>query len=97
MLGSQENEEEGTDSPYTPDSHTCMKWSEVAQSCLTLCDLMDCSLLDSSVHGIFQARILEWVAFWQRKLAHKPHTCIAFPIHNISHQRVLLLQLMDQH
>ena len=29
----------------------------------TLCDLMDCSPLDSSVHGIFQARILEWVAF----------------------------------
>ena len=39
-----------------------VKWSEVAQSCLTLCDLMDCSLPDSSVHEIFQARILEWVA-----------------------------------
>ena len=39
-----------------------MKWSEVAQSCLTLCDLMDCSLPGSSVHGIFQARILEWGA-----------------------------------
>ena len=38
------------------------KWSEVAQSCLTLCDPMDCSLLGSSVHGIFQARVLEWVA-----------------------------------
>ena len=36
--------------------------SEVAQSCLTLCDPMDCSLLGSSVHGIFQARVLEWVA-----------------------------------
>ena len=34
----------------------------VAQSCLTLRDLMDCSLPDSSVHGILQARILEWVA-----------------------------------
>ena len=34
----------------------------VAQSCLTLCDLIDCSLPGSSVHGIFQARILEWVA-----------------------------------
>ena len=33
----------------------------VAQSCLTLCNPVDCSLLDSSVHGIFQARILEWV------------------------------------
>ena len=41
--------------------------SEVAQSCVTLCDPMDCSLPGSSVHGIFQARVLEWV-------------CIAFSI-----------------
>ena len=33
-----------------------------AQLCLTLCDIVDCSLPDSSAHGIFQARILEWVA-----------------------------------
>ena len=32
------------------------------QSCLTLCDPIDCSLLNSSVHGILQATILEWVA-----------------------------------
>ena len=32
------------------------------QSCLTLCDAMDCSPPGSSVHGILQARILEWVA-----------------------------------
>ena len=38
------------------------KLSVVAQSCPTLCDPMDCSPPDSSVHGIFQARILEWVA-----------------------------------
>ena len=36
--------------------------SEVAQSCLTLSDLMDCSPPGSSVHGIFQARVLEWGA-----------------------------------
>ena len=36
--------------------------SEVAQSCPTLSDSMDCSLPGSSVHGIFQARVLEWVA-----------------------------------
>ena len=35
--------------------------SESRQSCLTLCDPMDCSLPGSSVHGILQARILEWV------------------------------------
>ena len=36
--------------------------SEVAQSCPTLSDSMDCSLPGSSVHGIFQARVLEWGA-----------------------------------
>ena len=43
----------------------CMKLkseSEVAQSCPTLSDPMDCSLTGSSVHGIFQARVLEWGA-----------------------------------
>ena len=43
----------------------CMKVkseSEVAQSCPTLSDPMDCSLSGSSVHGILQARVLEWVA-----------------------------------
>ena len=34
--------------------------SEVAQSCPTLCDPMDCSLPGSSAHGIFQAKVLEW-------------------------------------
>ena len=36
--------------------------SEVTQSCPTLCNPMDCSLPGSSVHGIFQARVLAWVA-----------------------------------
>ena len=43
----------------------CMKMkseSKVAQSCPTLCNPMDCSLPGSSVHGIFQARVLEWGA-----------------------------------
>ena len=49
----------------------CMKVkseSEVAQSCPTLSDSMDCSLLGSSIHGIFQARVLEWgvIAFSKR-------------------------------
>ena len=34
----------------------------LAQSCLTLCDPMDCNPPGSSVHGLLQARILEWVA-----------------------------------
>ena len=44
----------------------CMLFAAAAakslQSCPTLCDLMDCSLPGSPVHGIFQARVLEWVA-----------------------------------
>ena len=39
-----------------------MRACQVAQSCLTLCDPMDCSPPDSSVNGSLQARILEWVA-----------------------------------
>ena len=38
------------------------KKKEVAQLCPTLCDPTDCSLPGSSIHGIFQARVLEWVA-----------------------------------
>ena len=46
--------------------------SEAAQSCRTLCDPMDCSLSGSSVHGIFQARVLEWTAQeWVNELKKK--------------------------
>ena len=47
--------------------------SEVAQSCPTLSDPMDCSLPGSSVHGIFQARVLEWgaIAFSERHFRQK--------------------------
>ena len=38
------------------------KDARLLQSCPTLCNCMDCSLQDSSAHGILQARILEWVA-----------------------------------
>ena len=43
--------------------------SEVAQSCPTLRDPIDCSLPGSSVHGIFQARVVEWgaIAFSPRR------------------------------
>ena len=50
---------------------------EAAQSCLTLCDPLDCSLPGSSVHGILQTRILEWVSIpfsrrfsWPRDRTH---------------------------
>ena len=45
---------------------------EVAQSCLTLCGRMDCSLRGSSVHGIFQAIVLEWIAISFSKGSSQP-------------------------
>ena len=49
-----------------PRSHMwqagCFMRSEVSQSCLTLCNPMDCTLTGSSVHGIFQVTVLEWLA-----------------------------------
>ena len=42
--------------------YSTVQYSEVAQSCLTLCDPVDCSPPGSSVHGILQASVLEWVA-----------------------------------
>ena len=47
-------------------------WSEVAQSCPTLCDPTDCSLWGSSVHGIFQARVLKWVAICFSRESSRP-------------------------
>ena len=58
----------------------CMKVkSEVAQSCPTLSDPMDCSLPGSSIHGILQARVLEWgaIAFSElQSIAFVINTCI---------------------
>ena len=64
----------------------CMKVkseSEVAQSCPTLSDPTDCSLPGSSIHGIFQARVLEWgaIAFSVKPLY--PHTNLALCISSL--------------
>ena len=56
------------------------KESEVTQSCLTLCNPMDCSLPGSSLHGILQTRVLEWVAI-PCSIGYIRHTsiCMGFP------------------
>ena len=48
------------------------KESEVAQSCLTHCDPTDCSPAGFSVHGIFQARVLEWAAISSPRVSSQP-------------------------
>ena len=45
--------------------------SEVAKSCQILSDPMDCSPPDSSIHGIFQARVLEWGAIGKKRSYYK--------------------------
>ena len=50
----------------------CESEREVAQSCLTLCDPMDCSLPGSSIHRIFQATVLEWVVISFSKRSSQP-------------------------
>ena len=57
--------------------------SEVAQSCLTLSDPRDCSLPGSSIHGILQARVLEWGA-------------IAFSVKPAQNIFIILFLLMKQ-
>ena len=53
---------EATQGTSTPGLSVSVCACSVAQSCLTLCDPKDCNLPGSSVHGMFQARMLEWVA-----------------------------------
>ena len=65
MFVQRVNEFEGTALKTVASSSS----SEIAQSCPTLCDPMDCSLPGSSIHGILQARVLEWgaIAFSARR------------------------------
>ena len=58
--------------------------SEVAQLCLTLSDPMDCSLPGSSVHGIFQARVLEWGAIAFSHILEQAETTTDFKIGQLS-------------
>ena len=85
--------------------------SEVAQLCLTLCYPMDYSLPDSSVHGIFQARVLEWVAIsfsrgsswprdrtWVSRIAGRRFTISATREGNVNYwrRRILIDYLISQ-
>ena len=60
LLGKAPNRSSQADFPLEQGPFASLR-AESLQSCLTLCDPMGCSLPGSSVHGILQARILEWV------------------------------------
>ena len=63
-------------------TYACMQ-AESLQSCLTLCNRMDCSPPGSSVHGILQARILEWIAMPFSRGSSWPRgwTCVSCLLH----------------
>ena len=64
--------------PASPDGNTVYVWVKrlgvcsVTQLCLALCDPMGCSLPHSFVHGISQARILEWVVISSSRVSSQP-------------------------
>ena len=60
--------------PFPSPMHESESESEVTQSYPTLSDPMDCSLPHSSIHGIFQARVLEWGAIAFSATPHKPRS-----------------------
>ena len=76
--------------------------SEVTQSCLTLCDPMDCSLPGSSVHGIFQERVLEWVAISVSRVSSRTRDethvfrLVSKMLYCVSHQGSLYFQIYLQ-
>ena len=75
-----------------------VKWSEAPQLCPILCDPMDCSLPHSSVHGIFQARVLEWVAIsfsYDLTASRSLKRLISFCIDQISQVPVQFLRLLE--
>ena len=67
----------------------------VTQSCPALCDPMDCSLPDSSVHGIFQARILQWVAISSSRGSFRPRDFIYSSVYILILCLFLLCKLLQ--
>ena len=69
--------------------------SEGARSCWTLSDPMDCSLPGSSIHGIFQARVLEWVAM-AFMLGHFSHVWLFVTLWTVTRQTSLSMEYSRQ-
>ena len=67
--------------------------SEIAQSCPTLSDPMDCSLPGSSVRGIFQSRVLEWGAI---AFSVRIETVLFFPVSLVRNNNIILVGKADQ-
>ena len=67
--------------------------SEIAQSCPTLSDPMDCSLPGSSIRGIFQSRVLEWGAI---AFSVRIETVLFFPVSLVRNNNIILVGKADQ-
>ena len=67
--------------------------SEIAQSCPTLSDPMDCSLPGSSIRGIFQSRVLEWGAI---AFSVRIETVPFFPVSQVRNNNIILVGKADQ-
>ena len=67
----------------------CVYVCSVAQLCLNLCDPIDCSPPGSSVHGIFQARILEWVDISYSRGSSQPRNCAYVSCVSCTGRRIL--------
>ena len=81
--------------PEEIDTCNFIIYSEVAQSCPTLCDPMDCSPPGSSIHGIFQARVLEWgaISFYRESSQPRDRTLVSRITgrYHLSHQGSLIM------
>ena len=84
-------------SPWKQCKRCCAK---SLQSCPTLCDPMDCSSSGSSVHGILQARVLEWVAIsFSKKMfgsVHFSYVCLCATLWTVVHQAPLSMGFSRQ-
>ena len=90
--------ENGISSLWCPSQWCMCWWCLVAQSCPTLCDPIDCSPPSSSVHGILQARILEWVAMPSSRGSSEPRdwtqvSCVAGGFFTISATREVQISI----
>ena len=79
-IGSHRVRYDWTAHTFTFSGHQALSLCSISQLCLTLCDPLDYSLPGSPVHGILQARILEWVAISSSRGSSQPRIKLTSPV-----------------